>query len=157
MKFGDGLLGFFILALGVAVLWHVRSFPIVPGHFYGPGLFPGMIAVGLLACGSVLLLAGLRRAPAGAFRCDPQAWRGNPRGAISGVMMLATLLAFIFLGEEIGFQIIGFTAMTAFYLWLGRSIPMAVGVAAAVTLALDLLFRLVLHVPVPSGPLTNLW
>lgn len=157
MKIGDGLLGLLVGALGLAVIWHVQGFPSVPGHFYGPGLFPGLIAVGLLACGGTLLLRALRTAPAGGFRLDPEAWRGHPRGAVSGALMLAAILAFIFLGDLVGFQILGFATLLGFYLWLGRSLPKALMFAAAITLALDLLFRLVLHVPVPSGPLTGVW
>lgn len=157
MKIGGGLLGLLIALLGIAVIWSVRSFPNMPGHAFGPGLFPSMIAVGLLVCGGLLLARTLRSAPAGAFRVDAVSWRGNPRGAVSGAMMVTAILAFIFFGEAIGFQIIGFVTLLAFYLWLGRAPVKAAGVAAVVTLGLDLLFRVVLHVPVPSGPLTGLW
>jgi putative tricarboxylic transport membrane protein len=157
MKFGDGLIGLFIVALGVAVFWHAQGFPKVDAQFYGPGLFPQMIGAGLVACGAVMLVRMARVAPAVAFRVDAASWRGNRRGATSGAMALVALLSFIFLGDAIGFQIIGFVTLVAFYLWLGRRLPVALLVAAGVTLALDLLFRLVLHVPVPSGPLTTLW
>ncbi|HSI41403.1 MAG TPA: tripartite tricarboxylate transporter TctB family protein [Xanthobacteraceae bacterium] len=157
MKFGDGLIGLFIVALGVAVFWHVQSFPSVPGRFYGPGLFPEVIAAGLLICGAIMLAGVLRAAPIHAFRVEAPSWRGNPRGVVSGITMLAAILSFIFLGDAVGFQIIGFVTLVAFYLWLGRPLPVALLVAAGVTLALDLLFRVVLHVPVPSGPLTELW
>lgn len=157
MKIGGGLLGLFIIALGIAVIWAVSGFPNMPGHSFGPGLFPSMIAGGLLICGGLLLARTLRTAPAGGFRLDAAAWRHHPRGAVAGAMMVAAILAFIFFGEDVGFQIIGFVTLLAFYLWLGRTPVMALAVAAGVTLALDLLFRVVLHVPVPSGPLTGLW
>lgn len=157
MKIGDGLLGLIILAFGAVVIWHVQGFPNMPGHYFGPGLFPSLSAAGLIVCGGFLLLRGMRAAGPGAFAFRAPSWRGNPHGAVSGLMMLATILAFIFLGEEIGFQILGFVALLAFYLWLGRGPVKAVAVAAGVTLALDLLFRSVLHVAVPSGPLTGLW
>lgn len=157
MKIGDGLLGLIILGFGLAVIWHVQGFPNMPGHYFGPGLFPALSAAGLIICGGLLMMRGMRAASAGAFAVGAPSWRGNPRGAVSGAMMLATILAFIFLGEDIGFQILGFVALLAFYLWLGRGPVKAVTVAAGVTLALDLLFRSVLHVAVPSGPLTGLW
>ncbi|MCJ8145195.1 tripartite tricarboxylate transporter TctB family protein [Ancylobacter sp. A5.8] len=157
MKIGGGLLGLLIVALGLAVIWNVRGFPSMPGHSFGPGLFPTMIAGGLLVCGGLLLVRVLRAAPAGAFSVDAGAWRDNPHGAVSGAMMVAAILAFIFLGDEIGFQIIGFVTLCAFYLWLGRGPVKALTIAALVIVSLDLLFRIVLRVPVPSGPLTGLW
>ncbi|MFD2030764.1 hypothetical protein ACFSKM_11690 [Ancylobacter dichloromethanicus] len=39
MKFGDGLIGLFIVALGVAVFGQAQGFPKVADQFYGPGLF----------------------------------------------------------------------------------------------------------------------
>ncbi|GLK71507.1 tripartite tricarboxylate transporter TctB family protein [Ancylobacter dichloromethanicus] len=157
MKFGDGLIGLFIVALGVAVFGQAQGFPKVADQFYGPGLFPQIIAAGLVLCGAILFARTLRTAPAASFRVDAVSWRGNRRGAMSGAMVLAALLAFVFLGDTVGFPIIGFVTLVAFYLWLGRRLPVALLVAAGVTLALDLLFRLVLHVPVPSGPLAAFW
>ena len=44
MKINDAVFGVVLLALGVVVLWHVQSFPKIPGQKVGPALFPGSIA-----------------------------------------------------------------------------------------------------------------
>ena len=51
MRINDAVFGVVLLALGVAVFWHVQSFPKIPGQNVGPALFPGIVAVGLIACG----------------------------------------------------------------------------------------------------------
>jgi putative tricarboxylic transport membrane protein len=157
MRLGDGILGTAFAALGVAVGIHVRSFPEIPGHFYGPGLFPGLIAIGLLVCGAALVVRGVRSKQGAAFALDPGVWRANPRNALSGVFVLVAILVFAFFGETIGFQIPTFATLAGFYLWLGRGPVRAFAVALGLTIALDLLFRVLLRVPVPTGVLSNLW
>ena len=59
MKLDDTVLGALFALLGAVVLWHVQSFPFIPGQKFGAALFPGVIAAGLVICG--VLLAGARR------------------------------------------------------------------------------------------------
>ncbi len=56
MRIDDTVLGALVALLGAVVLWHVQGFPVIPGQRFGAGLFPGVIAAGMVACG--LLLAG---------------------------------------------------------------------------------------------------
>ena len=48
MKVNDALIGAALAALGAVVLWHIQSFPPMPGQKYGPAWFPGLIAIGLM-------------------------------------------------------------------------------------------------------------
>jgi putative tricarboxylic transport membrane protein len=61
LKVNDALSGAGLAALGGVVLWHVQSFPAMPGQKFGPAWFPGLIAIGLLACGVVLMLRAAQR------------------------------------------------------------------------------------------------
>jgi putative tricarboxylic transport membrane protein len=157
MRLGNGILGTVFAALGAAVAIHVRGFPEVPGHFYGPGLFPGMIAAGLIVCGAGLVVRGLRAKTGSAFAVDPAVWIVSRRNSVSGALVLAAILSFAFFGETLGFQIPAFATLAGFYLWLGRGPLRAFALAVALTVVLDLLFRVLLRVPVPTGVLSGMW
>src|SRR5207244_7828779 len=60
--------------LGVMILFHVQSFPTIPGQKVGPALFPGVIAAGLAVCASILIVQGIagRRKPG-----ERSAWLGS--------------------------------------------------------------------------------
>ena len=60
MKINDAVFGALLLALGVGILWHVQSFPKIPGQDVGPGLFPGTIAAVLIVCAVLLIRSGVR-------------------------------------------------------------------------------------------------
>lgn len=157
MRIGDGVFGIFFILFAAGVLWHVRSFPSLPGHFYGPGFFPTIILVSLLACGVLLVVRAARAPSEGGFTVAAPSWRASPRGAVSVAMLVAAALAFFFFGQEIGFQVIVFATLLAFYLWLGRGLLWSFGLAAGFSLAFVLLFRELLRVPVPLGPFPPLW
>ena len=59
MKLNDGVWGALAMLLGAALLFRIRDFPTIPGQDYGPALFPGVIAVGLLLCGVGLVMKGV--------------------------------------------------------------------------------------------------
>lgn len=61
MKLPDWLTGSLLLALALAVLWHVRSFPAIPGQEYGAAVFPGLAASGMALAALVLIVGSLRR------------------------------------------------------------------------------------------------
>ena len=56
MKLNDAVVGAALLLLAVAVGWHIRGFPQMPGQKFGPAVFPGLIAAGLAACGVLLIV-----------------------------------------------------------------------------------------------------
>src|SRR5687767_10778692 len=65
MRLPDWLTGAVLLVLALAVLWHVQSFPDIPGQAYGAGLFPGLAATGLALASLALIGGSLRRRAAG--------------------------------------------------------------------------------------------
>ena len=48
-----------LVALAAVILWHIQGFPAMPGQKFGPAWFPGLVAVGLMACGALLIVQGL--------------------------------------------------------------------------------------------------
>ena len=54
MKIHDTLNALGIAAFGGWVLWYIQRFPPMPGQKFGPAVYPGVIACGLLICAAVL-------------------------------------------------------------------------------------------------------
>lgn len=156
MRIDDRLFGALIFLLGVLTLWYSAGFPGVAKQFYGPAMFPTVIGWGFVATGIMLAAAGFRRADKPASLLAFPDWRGSRRGVTSVLLMLASIPAFVYLGDTVGFQILAFATLALMYLAAGRTIVTSLAVALAVTLALDLLFRKLLRVPLPGGLLADL-
>jgi putative tricarboxylic transport membrane protein len=155
MRIDDRLFGVLICLLGIAVVRHSAGFPGIAGQYYGPALFPTVIGWGLVACGLVLLGAGLRRAGLrGPLLAFPD-WLASPRGLLNVVLMLGAIVAFVLVGDLIGFQILAFSTLFLLYLTAGRSLARSLGAALVVTVLLELLFGRLLRVPLPRGLLTD--
>ena len=94
MKLNDAVWGAFAVLLGAAILLHIRAFPTIPGQQYGPALFPGVIAVGLLVCGALLVVKGVRaRAGEAVPWASLDAWTRAPRQLVAfGVVIAANVL-----------------------------------------------------------------
>jgi len=156
MRIDDRLFGALICLLGIAVLRHSAGFPAVAGQFYGPAMFPTLIGWGFVIGGGVLCGAGLRKSGlAGTWLAFPD-WRGSRRGLAGVALMAASILAFIYAGDRVGFQILAFVTMTLMYLTAGRGVVRSVATGFVVTLCLDLLFSRLLRVPLPTGWLADL-
>ncbi len=56
MKSRNTLAGLLLVFLGAGIFMMARSFPSLPEGHPGPGLFPGILGIGLLINGAVLLL-----------------------------------------------------------------------------------------------------
>lgn len=155
MRVDERLFGALICLLGVVVLWHSAGFPEVAEQYYGPAMFPSIIGWGFVISGTWLFGAAVRRSGASRGLISFPDWRGSWRGAVSVVLMLVAILAFIYLGDWVGFQILSFVTLVLLYLTAGRGVLKSIAIAFAVTLCLDLLFSKLLRVPLPSGLLTD--
>ena len=60
MKFHDTLSGAALLALALAILFNISSFPTIPGQNIGPAAFPGLLASLLAVCAVLLMVKGWR-------------------------------------------------------------------------------------------------
>ena len=150
MKVNDALLGAALVALGAVVLWHIQGFPPMPGQKYGPAWFPGLIAIGLVVCGALLVVARLRAATPEPLAALPD-WTRRARPVASVASVLAGLVLYVFVVDEIGFHI---TATALLLVWsrlMGASWKLAVPVSLAATIAIHLAFYKLLKVPLPWG------
>jgi len=152
MKFNDAAIGAVLLLLGVAVLVHVPSFPPIPGQKVGPGLFPGLVAAGLVACSLMLIAGGLRHRAAPWF--ENGAWMRSPRHIAAFLVTLLGPVAYILLADKVGFLIVGTLLLVALFLAYGVRRNVAIVTAIVVTLVMHFAFYKLLRVPLPWGVLT---
>ena len=150
MKFNDALSGAALAALGAVVLWHIQGFPPMPGQKYGPAWFPGLIAVGLLICGALLMIARLRAATTQPL-VEPPDWVRRPRAAAGVASILGGLLFYIFAVDTLGFHITAALLLVVWSRLLRASWLLAVPMAIGATVVIHLSFYKLLKVPLPWG------
>lgn len=150
MKLSDALTGAFLIALAIAILVHIQSYPLIPGQNYGPALFPGVIAVGFIGCGLLLIIRGVRaKAPLVAL----SGWMRNPVTLTNVMVVCAVLVVYIVLAQPLGFLLTAPLCLLVLFLKLKVRVPTAIVVALVATLAMHLLFYKLLRVPLPWGVL----
>ncbi|MEO8249431.1 MAG: tripartite tricarboxylate transporter TctB family protein [Burkholderiales bacterium] len=152
MRIHDGLIGAVLLILSLAVLWHIRIFPPVPGQDYGSAVFPGMIAGGLALASAGLMWQGYR---------DKQPWIQVGEGMRSGrhvlafFIAIASMLFYIVLADKLGFIVCSIVILVA--LQWATGVPWGLNLTAALvaTLAIHTAFYKLLKVPLPWGVLES--
>lgn len=159
MKVHDSLIGAVLLVLSLAVLWHVRAFPPVPGQPYGSALFPTLAAAGLAIASLLLVIQGVlgRRDPPAAMPLEGQPDAGDPPSARPALLpiliVVVTMGLYIGLVDWLGFIICG-TAMLVVLLALFQVRPLYIlPVALLATLVIHTGFYRLLRVPLPWGVL----
>jgi putative tricarboxylic transport membrane protein len=155
MKVDDRILGALFALLGVVVLWHVQSFPVIPGQKFGAALFPGVISAGLVICGLLLAARGMMRRTPGASPVGFDAWARDPVTVLRFLSVPAGLLFYILTSNFLGFHISAALAMLAWLLVFGMKPFPALAVAIAFPIIMHLAFYKILRVPLPWGVLTN--
>ncbi|HET7347988.1 MAG TPA: tripartite tricarboxylate transporter TctB family protein, partial [Acidobacteriaceae bacterium] len=118
MRTGDGLMGFVLAALGIAVFWYAAGFPNTSGTYYGPAFVPQIIGIGLVICGAILVIRAIRVSGAGIFSVQIIYPFDQVRAIPSVALVLASILALVFAGEAVGFQTITFATLLTAFLWL---------------------------------------
>ena len=149
MKISDAVVGAGFVAAGALVFAGTLNYPTLEGGHPGPSLFPRILGSLMAVFGGLLSLQGLRARDV----TDEVAWlrlHKNP-AFINALVVLAGVLAYIFLVEHLGFLIMG--ALVIFTLmWRLQVRPLKAAVVAIVFNALvHFLFAKVLRVPLPLG------
>ena len=150
MKISDTVIGVFLIALAIAILIHIQSYPLIPGQNYGPALFPGVIAVGLLGCGALLVVRGVRaRMPLFAL----SDWVRNPVTLTNFLAVCAVLVLYVAAADTLGFLPTASVCLLLLFLKLKVRVLPAVIIAITATLVIHFLFYKLLRVPLPWGVL----
>ena len=152
MKINDAIFGALLLALGIGILWHVQSFPKIPGQDVGPGLFPGTVAAALIVCAILLIRSGVRDR-GGRPWIELLPWLASHRHVFAFLSVIGTALALILLSNSIGFLIVAPLALFAMFIAFGVRTTTAVAVAIVGTAVIWYAFYKLLRVPLPWGVL----
>ncbi|WBV44769.1 tripartite tricarboxylate transporter TctB family protein [Pseudoroseomonas cervicalis] len=157
MRVNDTLLGVVLLLLGGAVLGATFSFPSFPGQDYGPALFPRLLAGGMALCGLMLLPRGLAARRRGEAWLQPADWARRPVTLISFLLIPLAALAYLLLAEPLGFLPVAFLLLLGLFLWFGERWWRALPVALLATWLVHWFFAGLMRVPLPRGPLPDLF
>ncbi|AFK64453.1 hypothetical protein TKWG_24490 [Advenella kashmirensis WT001] len=148
MKISDTLSGIIIGIFAILVFVMALSFPPTPGQEYGSGLFPRLIAIGLLIC-SVCLIVQSRR------RRDHQqwlAWPGLNMVTFLRFCMIPAALIFYFLtAESLGFFISSGIILMVSFLVFGVKPLRGLILTVISVLVIHFSFYNILQVPLPWG------
>jgi putative tricarboxylic transport membrane protein len=153
MKIHDAILGLFFLGLGSLVLFAVRGFPNIPGQPVGPALFPSLIATGLCVAGALLVYKGCQKRTSAAWFAWEE-WVHSPRHVIALCVLVASVVFYILLANELGFFFTSFLMLVALFKALRVSWRRTLIVAVVATLSVHFAFYKLLRVPLPWGVLT---
>ena len=118
MKINDAVFGALLVILGGAVLWHVQSFPKIPGQQVGPALFPGLISAGLVVAGALLCVSGVRARRSGEAWFTVADWMGSRGHFTAFAAILLGGVAYVWLAEPIGFLLV---APVLLFVWMSCS------------------------------------
>jgi len=157
MKLDDRVWGALFALLGVAILWHVRAFPHIPGQNVGPALFPGIVAAALLVCGALLIGGALRArradgVAAARWIAGPE-WLGSRPHVVAFAVLVASNVFYLLVVDRLGFVPTAFVYLAAL-MWVLRVRPaLALPVALAMALLIHYAFYKLLRVPLPWGVL----
>jgi len=156
VRANDVISGLVLILVALAMIAMTANFPAFPGQKYGPSLFPRILGVGVIICGALIVMNGLRARRAGAPWVEIAPWVYDPWRVGSFLLTLAWLLVYILVSETVGFIPVALLFLGSMFLWLGvRPIP-ALVIAVVGTLSIQYFFGTLLRVPLPRGWLTNI-
>ncbi|WP_422073418.1 tripartite tricarboxylate transporter TctB family protein [Tranquillimonas rosea] len=140
----DLVTGSALCALGAAMAIVARGFPTVGGMAYGPGLFPTIVAVGLVASGLGIAAEGLA-----AGRNRPDEDGGRRLGPLVGI--LAVIAFFALALDPLGFHIAAAISLLCSVRLFGGGMVAGTALALVGPVVLQAVFYSVLRVPLPWG------
>jgi putative tricarboxylic transport membrane protein len=158
VKLNDAVWGALLLLLAAAILVHVQTFRSIPGQQYGPAIYPGLIAVGLVICAVLLIVNGFAARTHGRERAQWvafAAWTRSGRHVLAFAMTLGVNVFYILLVDKLGFIPTGVIYLAALFAVYGVRPLWIVPLALVLTLAIHTAFYKLLRVPLPWGLLNG--
>jgi putative tricarboxylic transport membrane protein len=161
----DKVSGIMLVGLGAAAAYGGSLLPPVPGQQVGPNVFPMVVGAGLMLCG-ILIALGVGSALEREAEADLAAHSDQPKPATSPSPLLngartllppALLLAYVFVGDRLGFVPTAFAIVLAVSLAMGARVRLALPLALIAPVVVHLVFLKLLRVPLPPGLLPMPW
>ncbi len=147
MQRTDRWAGIALAVPSLAVLWSARAFPDVPGQKVGAGFLPMLVGAGLLRCAVGLIVRSHRGR---AYAADSERAAGSEHIG-SALVVVGSVLAYIFLSERIGFLIIAPLCLMACFIAFRVGWQRALLWAVVGTAVVHFSFYKLLRVPLPWG------
>lgn len=169
MHLSDRVTGLFLVALGGVAAYGGSRLPPVPGQEMGPEVFPMVVGISLALCGGLIASGVGRRyeeeAEADLARISAETEADGSTAAshhsrwweLRVLIPPALLLFYYFVVDRLGFLPTAATIVLLASLALGARARLAIPLAIAAPLAVNLIFLKLLRVPLPSGMLPLPW
>jgi putative tricarboxylic transport membrane protein len=154
MKVSDSLSGALAVIFGIALILYSRTFPAMPGQAIGPGLFPSVIAWGLVGFGGALIVAARRQPRVAPVEFDD--WVRRPRMVLNFAVVIVALVFYATAVNRLGFFLTAAIFVSVLWTAFGVRRRLILPLALAVTFAVHYMFYSVLRVPLPWGPLGDI-
>lgn len=155
MIFADRVWGVVVLLFGLAIVITAQTFPQIPGQAYGASLLPSLIGLGFMLCGGLLVASDLRRKPRPPLFFLEREARSRDR-LIDAASVVLAILWFILVADRLGFLLTATVAVSGLIWRFRRGGVLVAAVAGLVSVvAVDWLFRHLMLVPLPLGPLSG--
>lgn len=133
-----------LCAAGVVIAVVASGFPMIGGMAYGPGLFPKIVAVGLVASGAGIVAEGVAAT-------DDRTARSESGRLAPMLGLLAVIVFFALALDPAGFHVTAAISLFAAVLIFGGGPLAAIALALAGTVVTHYVFYSVLRVPLPWG------
>ncbi|WP_251318012.1 tripartite tricarboxylate transporter TctB family protein [Flintibacter muris] len=147
MKKGNLVLAAICAVLGIGVIAMASGYPKAADYgtgVPGPGLWPIVISIVLLACTAILLFRTLKMPPEKDSKIE--LWTTGTRRVY---LTMGILMVYLLLLPFLGFIIATFVLELIFIQWFAKKNPViTVVIAAAITMVVYCAFRFLLNVPV---------
>ncbi|MBU1206621.1 MAG: tripartite tricarboxylate transporter TctB family protein [Proteobacteria bacterium] len=148
MRVSNTAIGLGVIIFAVAVILYARNFPSLEQRYPGPALFPTLLAVLFILAGITMVVQGFR---SGEKLLMFDIREVSRSGFINILLVLATILFYIFLADFLGFHITSFLILFFLMKRLNVSTRWSLVMSGGVTLAIYALFAKMLLVPLPLG------
>jgi len=154
VKVNDALSGVLFVGLAGLIFFLTRSITLMPGQDYGGDFFPRSIAVIMALLGCSLIYTGIRDREGQAW-ATPLEWMRSPKHASNFALVVAALIFYIWVSDDLGFAITAFITLFALLVWLrGLAFWFSSAVISLLSmLAIQQFFGQLLRVPLPWGVL----
>lgn len=147
MKKGNLVLAAICAVLGIGIIAVASGYPTAADYgtgVPGPGLWPIVISIVLLACTAILIFRTLRMSPEKNTKIE--LWTTGTRRVY---LTMAILVVYLLVLPFLGFIISTFVLELIFIQWFAKKNPVITAViSAAITMVVYCAFRFLLNVPV---------
>ena len=165
MQLSDRITGAFLIGLGAVAAYGGSRLPPVPGQQVGPNVFPMVVGIGLALCG-LMIMFGLghrfeEEAEADlAAHVDRGLADSSKLGELGGLRALLPpllLIFYVFAVDTLGFLPTAAVMVFATAVALKAPLRLALPLALAAPVVVQLIFLKLLRVPLPAGLVPTLW